>query len=166
MNKKRGFTLIELLTTVMIIAILTAIAVPQYRRSILRAEATEALVGLRAIFESASRYKAEHSRVPINIKELDVGFFDAVEVSSQDHQSTIGNFLYTFSDDGISACQLNPDSNTATGTYCFTVYYNHPDYGRGAFTCETSEESSQKYASICPGFGVLAEGSSTVYLLD
>ena len=46
--RKAGFTLIELLVIVMILAILTSLALPQYRRSVERARVAEALTMLRA----------------------------------------------------------------------------------------------------------------------
>ena len=36
MNKARGFTLIELMVTVMVVAILMAIAIPSYRQSVIK----------------------------------------------------------------------------------------------------------------------------------
>ena len=56
---KKGFTLIELLVVVMIVAVLTGIAVPQYRRAVRKAEATEAISMLRTIYDSSERLAAE-----------------------------------------------------------------------------------------------------------
>ena len=72
-----GFTLIELLAVVMIIAMLTSVALPQYRKSVQRAESMEALVNLRTIFDAAKRYRSANSEAPMKLNGLDVSFFDA-----------------------------------------------------------------------------------------
>ncbi len=57
---KKGFTLLEMLTVVMIITILTAVAVPQYRRAIQKSKITGALAMLRVIYDSGERLAGEY----------------------------------------------------------------------------------------------------------
>ena len=57
---KKGFTLIELLAVVLIIGILTAVAMPQYRRSVERTRVAEAMQMLPAIFDARERVVTEN----------------------------------------------------------------------------------------------------------
>ena len=59
MPMKKGFTLIELLTVVLIVSILTAVALPQYRRVVQKSRAAEAESMLRIIYDSSERLAGE-----------------------------------------------------------------------------------------------------------
>ena len=146
---KFGFTLVELLAVVLIIAILTAIAVPQYRKSIRRAEAIEAMVNVRALFDSAKRYKAANSTAPMKLKGLDVEFFDASSADSDIFD--LGNFMYIFSSTSVGACRKNHSG------YCLKFYYKHSTYGKDAFLCERDPNGDAKANrladSICESLG-------------
>jgi len=56
---KKGFTLTELLAVVMIVSVLTAVAVPQYRRAVQQSKLTQAKAMLRVIYDSSERLAAE-----------------------------------------------------------------------------------------------------------
>ena len=139
-KNKFGFTLIEMLAVVLIVAILTAVALPQYRRSIRRAEAMEALVNVRTLFDSAKRYKVANSETPVKLKGLDVEFFDASDVESSSFN--IGKFQYTLDTTGIQACRLDPNNTTQTKDYCLHFYYKHDTYGKDTLLCEAQAGSA------------------------
>ncbi len=145
MNNKRGFTLIELLTVVMILAILTAIALPQYRRAIQRAEAADALINLKTMFDAAKRYRSYHSAWPTTLKGLDVEFLDATD------NGEVGDFKYALGSgtngNYASACRIR--ENVATNTYCLYAYYSLGGK-RDTFTCKSNNE---RYNALCDSMG-------------
>ncbi len=59
MKKKNGFTLIEMLAVVLIIAILSGVAWPQYRKVIEKARIAEVESMLRTIYDSSERLAGE-----------------------------------------------------------------------------------------------------------
>ncbi len=69
---KKGFTLIELLVVVLIIGILSAVALPQYRRTIAKARTTEAMVALIAITDAQEVYYIAYDDYAADISQLDV----------------------------------------------------------------------------------------------
>ncbi len=69
---KNAFTLIELLVVVLIIGILAAIALPQYKLSVERAKAMDGLVILSAFAKAADRVHLEKGSQPLSFDELDI----------------------------------------------------------------------------------------------
>jgi prepilin-type N-terminal cleavage/methylation domain-containing protein len=62
----RGFTLIELLIVVAIIAILAAIAVPNFLEAQVRAKLTRARSDLRTVATGLEAYRVDNNRYPLN----------------------------------------------------------------------------------------------------
>ena len=63
--KKSGFTLIELLIVVAIIAILAAIAVPNFLEAQIRSKVSRAKSDMRSIATAVESYAVDHNRYPI-----------------------------------------------------------------------------------------------------
>ena len=60
-NALTGFTLLELLMVVIVIAILVAIAIPQYLKAVEKARAADAINYLGALRSAQSRYHAQNA---------------------------------------------------------------------------------------------------------
>lgn len=95
---KKGFTLIELLAVVLMIAIFSSIALPQYRKSIARSYVTEAKEALPAIFNATQRWLVENQEkgtANLKFKQLDVSLKGSISSASASTWET-PNFKYTF----------------------------------------------------------------------
>lgn len=69
---KKGFTLIELLVVVLIIAILAAVALPQYAVARERTRIMEAIATVSRLGQAADRYYMANAQYPTTIFDLDV----------------------------------------------------------------------------------------------
>ncbi len=149
MNKKLGFTLIEVLSVVMILAILTAIALPQYSKSVQRATAANALINVKTIFDSAKRFKSTSSHWPTAFNQLDVELAD-INVND-DNVGVMGEFSYSLSsNDGgtVSACRT-ADGAISDNTFCITAHYLLGGR-RDVYTCTYA---SERFLYLCESLG-------------
>lgn len=72
MHKKQGFTLIELLVVVLIIGILSAVALPQYQRMILKTRYVHVQSAADTLARSQQRYYLANGVYSENMEDLDV----------------------------------------------------------------------------------------------
>ncbi|WP_428898303.1 prepilin-type N-terminal cleavage/methylation domain-containing protein [Parelusimicrobium proximum] len=109
MENKNGFTLIELLVVVLIIAILAAVALPQYTKSVEKARASEAMLQVRALYDAGERYRLANDEWVKRFAELDVSIPNTAECTSAlKGQNTTGTtdciynnkFVYRLYSDG------------------------------------------------------------------
>ena len=70
-STRRGFTLIDLLVVVIIIAILAAIALPQYQKAVEKSRASQALVLLKGAYQAAAMYYMDKGSYPTSFAQME-----------------------------------------------------------------------------------------------
>ena len=70
----KGFTLIELLVVVLIIGILSAVALPQYEKAVMRSRFTQMVTAARSIVQAQQAFSMANGGCADNLSDLDVTF--------------------------------------------------------------------------------------------
>ena len=106
---QRGFTLLELLMVVIIIAILAAIAVPQYFRAAERSRAAEALQILGSMRGAEIRYKAQSAT------SIYTNVLDDLDIAAPGATGASASTMWTYAISGTGAGS-NVTATRSSGT--------------------------------------------------
>ena len=141
---KKGFTLIELLVVVLIIGILAAIALPQYRRTVARSRAMQAIV-LAKHFGDICKMDKLAGGTCANLEDMGWGY-EIQEISSGDIRTfQIGNMTIQ-----------HQGTNMAIYTGLDSVYFFGSEVHFYCLASKTDVEAN----NLCKGLSGLSEGSS------
>ncbi len=104
MYKNTGFMLIELLVVVLIIGILSAVALPQYQKAVVKSRAVQLQTAGKSLKEAVEAYYLANGEYPLRWDSLDIGFSDCREDARDKYYLWCPSFaadLYYYSDVNI-----------------------------------------------------------------
>ena len=148
----RGFTLIELLVVVLIIGILAAVAVPQYKLAVVKSRFTQAKTMAKAIANAQEIYYLANGKYTTDGRKLDVSF--PTPIRTENEGNTSGKVGYYFS---WGYCQLAPAeyvvcyiTQGVSPNIAYQLNYKHNSWGPNVQRCiSSSTDLINISAKIC-----------------
>lgn len=136
---QKGFTLIELMIVVAIIAILAAIAIPQYQNYVARSQASRGMAELGAMKTAieACVVDGRTAAVGTGANDCDLGWTHSTLFGAIDHDAQTGVKI-TVADTGVSAVVGTFGGNASTALKGSTMQWDRT--ADGVWTCSTKIE--------------------------
>ena len=147
---RSGFTLIELLVVVLIIAILAAVALPQYQLAVDKARVKSAFPVMRAIINAENLHKLEHGDYTYNWEELDLDI-PHIKYDKTKRAMYTDNGVYSLDSDGTSHVFFSPNEMKARiyAAFPMETWLCYPQgTSRGKALCKSLGCSADKLESL------------------
>lgn len=166
-NLRLGFTLIELLVVVLIIGILSAVALPQYRAAVLKSRSAGLVSLMRMLKDAQEVYYLANGQYAANLDELDIALPEGASFSSDGGFVSILDYPngYRFSVNIGDDAHVR-GTETRSGLL-FAVRFDHVSggYKPGEWHCGVGENADDvTLAQVCKSMGGTPL-SATVYRL-
>ena len=104
---KLGFTLLELLMVVLIIGILSAIALPMYKKAVEKSKVSDALTTMSTVAKSEHGWYLVNNRYTKDFSDLDISLTDKDGNNTEGESFESINYTFTLQDSSIKAERKN-----------------------------------------------------------
>lgn len=159
---KKGFTLIELLVVVLIIGILSAVALPQYRLAVQKTRTMRLMPLLRSISDAERIYFMENGTYTLSFSDL------SIEMPAGGQLSISSSGIETIAYNGFY-CYLrksDSDSPSSYSAYCNDNSAGGPKlekyFSSQNFICWGTTETSSLAARTCRNISGRTEANASI----
>ena len=143
-KSNQAFTLVELFVVVLIIGILAAVAIPQYKKAVAKSRATQAFTMLSTAYEHAVVYFMENGTYPSTFDEMGMDVPWPVTSSASLKWSNNGaDFETETRSDGVWSLQLY---HANSGAFAITMGLVTGEYAGAGFRVDVTDNSRQLVA--------------------
>ena len=160
-KNKRAFTLIELLVVVLIIGILSAIALPQYRLAVLKARYTQLMTSVASIKTAIIAYHLANNTYPTTWEDLDISLPGTIN-GNELVADTYTCIIYTDNPNMANSLTCRLRTNNTTRILAYRWMYPPDNKNK----CEASLSDNIEN-QVCKSLGGILEqtDSRNVYIL-
>lgn len=124
-GNSRGMTLIELMIVIVIVAILASIAVPNYRRYVMRAQRTEAKTALLRVQAAEEKFYLQNNAYTNKLTDALPGGLGLPQLSENGNYTIALNFDALLNDQGFVATATPATVGQQADTDCALFQIDH-----------------------------------------